>query len=63
MTKRYFETLTGEVLSVEVSHESPCSHKTAEYLRIDSLGHSSIWMCSKCGHKFNESQLKAVVKT
>ncbi|WP_284089015.1 hypothetical protein [Acinetobacter pittii] len=60
MAKRYFETLTGEVLSVEVSENSSCSHKTVDYSRIDSLGQSSIWVCSKCGNKFNENQLEAL---
>lgn len=58
MTKIQFETVTGEVLEYEDIEEIPCRHKNIEYSRIESIEHLSIWICSKCGKRFNQSQLE-----
>ncbi len=62
MTKIHFETVTGEVLEYEDIEEIPCRHKRIEYLRIESIEHLSIWICSKCGKRFNKSQLEDEMK-
>lgn len=63
MSKIYYETLTGEVQEFEVADDkTPCRHKNIELYNYECIGQSPIWICTKCGEKFNKSQLEDLQK-
>jgi transposase-like protein len=56
MIKRIFKTTEGQSISIDFIEEEPCRHDHVEYLKIESLGGAPVWLCSKCGRKFNEKE-------
>lgn len=57
MITRTFETVEGHSVSIDFIEEGQCSHDDVEYIKIDCLGCPPVWLCSKCGKKFNEKAL------
>lgn len=56
MIRRIFKTTDGQSVSIDVIEEDQCRHDDVEYLKIESLGGPPVWLCSKCGKKFNEKK-------